>query len=448
MTLSRRWLILLLACCGCVSEARAQDSSGAPHRGRDDRAPTSERARVGYERAPASEVALGLEEALTLALRRDARVAVAHARRRASEARRDEAMVGYAPDLLVGAAYTDGFPGSGGNLGLRGMLGSPFFRHYVAGVDASFHLVELLRMPFVVRAAEAGINAHDAASETARREVALTLIELFERAMEAAERSAVIDAELGARRQQIEALRARAQAGMVAGEQLLQAEAGVADAEAELAAARSEEQSARAALRALLGDDRALTATLHMEIPAVTTELPEVRMARAWRRQASDFATLRDMEWIPRLSVGGSLGYANPPRGADTGYYAFGAAVAFPLTGAFREQNRRSAAIAEAEARAHEAEFVVQQLAVRVAEMDGAIAGLEAALPSAERSVTVARSAVDAMNVRAQAGTVPVVEVEAARAVLRRAQTRLRMLTLRIDGLRARRTFLTSARSA
>ncbi len=443
-----RWGFALLACGGCVS-ARAQDPTSAllsdvtsgtlADRGPCDAA----RATTGAVAGP-----LRLEEAISLASRRDPRIAVAQARRRVAEARRDEALVGYAPDVLLGAAYTDGFPGSGSNLGMRGMLGSPFFRHYAAGVDASWNLVDLLRTPFAVRATEAGIEATNAEAATARREIALAVIDLFERVLSAAEMRAVLDAELGARRQQIGALRARVEAGMIAGEQLLQAEASLADIEAELATARSDENSARTALYALLGDDRALTAELRIDVPVAMTEVPEVRIARAWRRQASELSSLRDMDWIPRLTVGGSLGYANPPPGIDAGYYAVGAAITFPLSGVFRERSRRSAEIASAEARASEADAVIQQLAVRVAEMDGAIEGLEAALPSAERSEAAARAALDAVTIRAEAGAVPFVDVEAARAALRRAERRVRALRLRIDGLRARRAFLTTSSRA
>jgi outer membrane protein TolC len=80
--------------------------------------------------------------------------------------------------------------------------------------------------------------------------------------------------------------------------------------------------------------------------------------------------------------------------------------------------------------------------------MDGAIEGLEAALPSAERSEAAARAALDAVTIRAEAGAVPFVDVEAARAALRRAERRVRALRLRIDGLRARRAFLTTSSRA
>jgi outer membrane protein TolC len=242
------------------------------------------------------------------------------------------------------------------------------------------------------------------------------------------------------------ALRARVAAGTVAREQLHSAEAGLADLEAEIEGVRAEERSARAALRALTGDERALDAALRFEVPESVDEVPELRLARALRRQAAELRTLRDFEWAPRLMVGGSTGYANPPPGDDPGYYAAGAAIAFPLTGAFRGRAHREADAASADARALEADATIQQLAIRTAEIDGAIAGLEGALPAAGGSRDAARQALDALGVRALAGAVPQVDVETTQAALRRAQMRERILRLRIDGLRARRAFLAAAR--
>src|SRR5207245_1437279 len=113
--------------------------------------------------------------------------------------------------------------------------------------------------------------------------------------------------------------------------------------------------------------------------------------------------TLRGMDWIPKLMVGASTGYANPAPGSNPGYYAVGVAVALPLTGAFRERSRKDADAAIAEARALEADATIEQLAVRSAEIDGSIAGLEAALPAAQRSRNAAEQALAAVTARAEA---------------------------------------------
>jgi len=290
----------------------------------------------------------------------------------------------------------------------------------------------------------AGVDAAQASTAVAEREVALTVIDLFECALTAVETQDVLAAEIQARRGEIAAVSTRVGAGTVAGEQLLQAEAGLSDVEAELATATADERSARAALRELAGDDRAVSAPLRLEVPTGGQELPEIQLARAWRRQASELSTLRGMEWIPRLMFGGSTGYANPPPGSAPGTYGVGVAPAVPLTGAFRERARLAADVANAEARALETDATLEQLAIRTAEIDGSIAGLEAALPAAERSREAAAQALAAVLARAEAD-VPQVDVEPAEAILRRAEIRERTLRLHLDGLKARRAFLTTS---
>ncbi|TAK30153.1 MAG: TolC family protein [Myxococcaceae bacterium] len=400
-------------------------------------------------RAPTTEpvaATLGLTEALRLAMRRDARFAVAAARTRAAEARRAEALVGYAPDVLVGVGYTAGFPGSGSNLQLRGMLGSPFFRNYVAGVDASWNLVDLLRTPHAVSAAEAAVDAAAAAHDTATREVALALVDLFERVLAAQERRALLGVEVGARRELLGALQARVAAGTLASDQALMAEAGVGDGEAERVLATAEERSARAALRALVGDDRALTASLVFDARGAEREPPEVRVAQALRRQASEVRTLWGMEWLPRVTVAGSVGYANPAPGSDPGYYALGAAVALPITGVVRERSRRAAEVASLEARASEADATLEQLAIHVAEIDAAIAGLDASLPAVEQGRQLADTALAGVAARVASGVVAPIDLEAALATQRRAQGRERLLRVHLEGLRARRVYLVASR--
>ena len=51
------------------------------------------------------------------------------------------------------------------------MLGSPFVHNYVGGVDASWHLAELLRTAHAVRATQSGVDAAQASTTVAEREV-------------------------------------------------------------------------------------------------------------------------------------------------------------------------------------------------------------------------------------------------------------------------------------
>jgi len=400
------------------------------------------RAQRAARESVAAAPTLGLTEALRLATRRDARFAVVAARARAAQARRAEAALGALPDVLVGAGVTAGFPGSGSNLQLRGMLGSPFFRTWVAGVDASWNVIDLLRAPRALAAADAAAEVVAAAGGVARREVALALIELFERALIARERSALLEVEVAARRALLDALRARVDAGALAVDQTLSAAAGVGDAEAERLAATAEERGARAALHALVGDDRARTGSLRFDPLTSDGPLPEERAARFLRRQSVEVRALRTLDLAPRVTLAGSAGYANPAPGSDPGYYALGAAVALPLTGAIRERERHDGEASALEARASEADATAEQLALRAAEMDASIEALEAALPVVSAGRRLADEAAEGLSTRAAAGVVAAVEVEPARALQRQARGREQTLLIRLEGLRARRSVL------
>lgn len=392
---------------------------------------------------------LDLVEAIAIAVRRAPAVNATLAQQRAAAAQRTSATLGYAPDVIVGGAYTDGFPGSGSNLQLRGMLSSPFFRHYAAGVDASWNLVDLLRAPHAVKAADSRQAIADAQRAAAQRDVALMVVAFFERVLIAQGARALLVAEVDARRGQVSALRSRVEAGAVAGEQLLQAEAGLLDVEADLAGAGVDERSARSALRVLLGDARALTMELEMTVsPAVSPHdvapFPETRAAQAWRQNAEHVKALADLDWLPRVVVGASAGYANPPPGVDPGYYALGLGISLPLTGVLRDRARRAEIVADTEARAADQDAVAEALSLRVAEIDGAVAGLEALLPAAAASARAAQLALDATSTRVEAGVAAQVALETARALQRRAAMREHMLGIQLNGLRARRALLVS----
>ena len=404
--------------------------------------PSKAAAPAGVARSP--EGTLGLAEAVDLAARTDPRGAATTARRRVAELSRTDARLSAVPDVQGGLAYTTGFPGSGSDLQLRGMLGSPFFHHYVAGIDASWNVAELLREPHAARAADAEIDVADDDAGGVRREAALVVIDLFERTLVALETQAVLVAEHSARSRELDALRARVAAKSLAEAELLQVEAAVADLDAELATARADERSTRAALRAVIADDRALTAQPQFDQVA-SAGIPEVQGAAALRREAAEQRSLARLAWLPRLMLGASAGYANPDAGSEAGLYAVGVAVAVPFTWALRERVQREANAAAADARALESDAVVQQLAVRSAELDGAVVGLESALPAAEVSRHAAEQARDALVVRAGAGVVAQVEIEAAEIGVRRTQMRERMIRVHLDALRARRTALGSA---
>lgn len=391
---------------------------------------------------------LTLDAAIEIAYRKDPRAAAQQARQRVATARYHEMKLGYAPDVLIGVAYTDGFPGSGSNLRLRGMLGSPFFQHYAAGVDASWELSDLLRTYQSVAAARAQREAESALQRATLRETALGVIDYFERVLTVQAQVALLQEEVLVRQAEIAALRARVEAGIVPRTELLQLAAARQELEADLESARAEEHSTRAGLHALTSDARALSGVLTLTRsqdqaqPEAGEAIAEIQAARALRVQVTALQKQRSLEAIPRLTVGVSAGYANPPPGAAPGYYAAGVGLSIPLSTILRERAHREAEAALVESRAADLDARVQTLVIRAEELDSAIGGLGAARVAAAQSTLAAQDSLDALLARAAAGTVRQIEVEAVRSMLRRAQTRERTLQIRLDALRARRFYL------
>jgi len=391
---------------------------------------------------------LTLDAAIESAYRKDPRAAAQQARHYAAMARYRETKLGYAPDVLLGAAYTDGFPGSGSNLRLRGMLASPFFQHYAAGVDASWELSDLLRTYHSVAAARAQREAESALQSATLRETALGVIDYFERALSMQAQVALLQEEVLGRQAEVAALRARVEAGIVPRTELLQLVAARQELIADLENARAEEHSARAGLHALTGDARALSFVLAFTLPQEQAQpiaseaVAEVQAARALRVQSAALQKQRSLEAIPRLTVGASAGYANPPPGTAPGYYAAGVALSIPLSALLRERARRDEEAALVESRAAELDARVQALIIRAQELDSAITGLDAAHVAAAQSTRTAQDSLDALLARVAAGTVRQIEVEPVRSLLRRAQTRERTLKIRLDAFRARRHYL------
>ena len=65
----------------------------------------------------------------------------------AARARQREANAGYIPTVNAAAVAFTGFSGSSGsNLGVRGMMASPFVDHSAAGVEGSWSALDFLRI--------------------------------------------------------------------------------------------------------------------------------------------------------------------------------------------------------------------------------------------------------------------------------------------------------------
>lgn len=387
-----------------------------------------------------SNGAVSCVEAIRYAWSNAPRVRAAAAVAAVSEAKRTELRAGYVPQVNAAADYTAGFSGSGSNLGLRGMMISPFVRHWAAGLEASWSVLEFVRVEprvDVTYAEEAAAKADQARIE---RDVALMIVDVYERALVAEEALRTGDAEIAWRKAHVAALEALVGAGGAAPPtDLLQARASLAHAEADRAVAAADRDGLRAVLATLVGDERMATVTLVLDAPTMDGNPdPEGRAARAYREAAT---RLRDLSWrevLPRVIVGGSIGYANPPIGQDPGIWAVGVSLVVPLTAPIGADAREEGAARAYEAKAYDEEARKQELDTRRATLRATVKALDAALPAAEASTKAAREALAAIDVRAKGGLAREVEVETSRALVTKAEVDESTLRLRLAGTKAR----------
>ncbi len=360
----------------------------------------------------------------------------------ANRAQRDELRAGYLPSLNVAGLLTAGFSGSGSNLGVRGMIGSPFVNQWAVGLEGSWSVLDFTRIEPRVAAVEADASALRAERARTERDVALAVLDTFERALAVEANISALDEDLRARRVHLEAMRSLAAAGTIALADLLQIEAGIARGETGRVMLSAESEAARAALRVLTGQSRSASARLLIDAPPRGDVAPEAAMLAARREQAR---RVRDIAWrevLPRVIVGGSVGYASaaPPR--EPGAWAVGVAVVVPLTTFFAERARQETVALTAEARGEEAIARAQQMAVQISELAAMLRGLEASRAPADASVRAARLALDAMEARARGGLVREVEIEAARVALAQATAQRAVLAIRAQAMRARLAIL------
>lgn len=387
-----------------------------------------------------SDGAVPCVEAIRYAWSNAPRVRAAAALAAVSDAKRTELRAGYVPQVNAAVDYTAGFSGSGSNLGVRGMMISPFVHQWAAGLEASWSVLEFVRIEPRVGVANAEETAAKAEQARIERDVALMMVDTYERTLAAEEALRVGDAEIAWRRAHVAALDALVNAGGAAPPtDLLQARASLARAEAERALAAADRDGLRAVLATLAGDDRMTTVTLVLDAPTMEGKTdPEGRAARAYREAAT---RLRDLSWreaLPRVIVGGSFGYANPQPGQDPGIWAAGVSVVVPLTAPIAADAREEGAARAYEAKAYDAEARAQEIETRRAALRATVKALATALPAMEASTSAARESLAALEVRAKGGLARELEVEANRALVTRAEVDESTLRVRLAGAKAR----------
>jgi outer membrane protein TolC len=388
--------------------------------------------------APGRAQTLSLTEAVQRARGHAPQRRAAAALRVAAQARQREVLAGLLPSVNAAAVYTAGFPGSGGNLPVRGMINAPFISQWAAGIEGSWSVLEVLRAAPRLGALRQEELAARGEEQRADRDVALQIVDGFERALAAEAGLRILLADEAARQAHLSALSALAGRGVIPEVDVLQARAGLARIAAERARIAAERDVARAALVALTGEPRLAAAALVLDVPPAGPPGPEAAIARARREQARRLRLLPRLELVPRLVLGGSAGYANPPAGQAPGLWAAGAAVHLPLLGILAERPRHEAAAALAEAQVHDAERLALEVEVEIRRLRARLAGLFAEADAAAITSQAARAALAAVEARARAGLAREVEVEASRAVAAQAAASEAVLQVRIQAAQAR----------
>lgn len=394
-----------------------------------------------------SDGAVSCVEAIRFAWANAPRVRAASALVAVADAKRTELRAGYLPQVNLGATLTTGFSGSGSNLGVRGMIASPFVHHWAVGLEASWSALEFLRIEPRVDVANAEGLAARAEQERIERDVALMMIDLYERILVVEGALQATDAEIAWREAHVKALVALVAGGAVPPTDLLQARASLARAVADRALAVADRDGLRAVLATLVGDPRMTQVALLLDAPttdAIATA--EGRAANAYREAATRLRSLSWREALPRVVVGGSVGYANPPAGQDAGLWAVGVSAVVPLTAPFVAAARDDAAASTEESKAFEADARAEQLELERSSLRANVRAFEAAIPAMKESARAVQEALRATQSRVDGGLNRELEVEAIRVLLTRSLTDEATLRIRLAAAEARLAWIGESR--
>lgn len=382
----------------------------------------------------------------------DARTAAL--RLREARARRDITASGAAPDLSASgrAARSRGSGAAGGGRSSTVID---------LGFDASWEADVWGRLEAATEGADADVAASAAGVEDLRLSLAAEVARVYTTLRSVQQREAVAAQALQRQADTLQITRWRAQAGLVAQTDVLQAETSLAQTAAQQAQLTASRASAQLQLERLLGRPpgalgEALavpagrgtgTGTSGSAAPAspavwpqaspvlpalpaggavaqpadVLRQRPDVRQAEAQWRAESARARQAEAAQFPRLTLSGSLGLQALTLGTlgQGGYGSLAAAVAAPLVdgGALRAQLAAQVAVRDRAALAYE-----QAMLTALSEVEEALASLDASRRQAralQQAVATARQTAELARVRYRSGLVDArTVIDAERSVL------------------------------
>jgi outer membrane protein TolC len=392
---------------------------------------------------PAHADTLTLDEAIGLAAKASPRIQEADADLERSQASVSVARSAYLPEANLAAAATTGLGGSTtAALGVRGIMGSPFTRHYGAGVEGAWTIYDFGRTSSRVDAAAAGVGAARARKALSSRAAALEMVQAFGAVAMAEEDVRATSAVIALRTRGAEAARSLAAAGLRSEIDAMLATARAEEARAALASSQADVEAARVWLGALLGRPIAPTTTLSATPPAagdvaraaagapLSPYDPLHAVAAAEAERAAAQGRLARAEHLPRLVVAGSAGYAYREAPDDPSYWAAGVGVVMPVLSFIPEGARAREAFATARAAAARAAQADIELKAQIGREVASLRALSASTSAADASVAAAKTAFDAAEARYGAGQLSFAEADAARDTFVRIESTRRRLGL------------------
>jgi len=383
----------------------------------------------------------------------DARTAAL--RLREARARRDATAASASPDLgASGRASRSRSSGAAGGGGRSSTV-------IDLGFDASWEADVWGRLGAATQGADADVAATAAGVEDLRLSLAAEVARVYTTLRSVQQREAVAAQALQRQADTLQITRWRAQAGLVAQTDVLQAETSLAQTAAQQAQLTASRASAQLQLERLLGrppgalgealavpagrgtatgtNGRAAPASPAVwpqaspvlpALPAggavaqpadVLRQRPDVRQAEAQWRAESARARQAEAAQFPRLTLSGSLGLQALTLGTlgQGGYGSLAAAVAAPIVdgGALRAQLALQVAVRDRAALAYE-----QAMLTALSEVEEALASLDASRRQArslQQAVATARQTAELARVRYRSGLVDArTVIDAERSVL------------------------------
>jgi outer membrane protein len=347
-----------------------------------------------------------------------------------------QAESGYFPTLSVAARHTKTGPshgGAGASVGGQFTVGG-----YTTNFSASELIYDFGRTPATVGQARRNYDAAVQGYEQAREDLVLQVKQSYYALLQDQQLVGVQQQNLSDQQAHLAMAKARFDAGLAARADVASAEAAVAEAQLNLANAQNTEAAARVNLDVALDVDvRTPTQVEETEESAPAAFEPAalvegafarraaVQQARASVEAAADALRQARASNRPSLSLNGSYGLTGTTFPPDTGSWAYGVSLAWPLFDVGLTRGRVAAAEANLLSARASLRTIEQGVAAQVVQAYLNVQAARQAVSAAQSEVASAEESLRLANGRYEAGLATYVEVLDAEAAALTARTNL-----------------------